>query len=83
MSEYEKYQLRWMLAHGHSLRDLINELTELQCGDPEDSDQISTPCGRLVRPVGAGLRLWVRNLSVRGRVGGHRGQGAEGRLPSN
>ena len=43
MSEYEKYQLQWMLAHGYSLRSLIAELTEMQLSDPEDGDRISTP----------------------------------------
>ena len=41
MSEYEKYQLQWMLAHGYSLRALIAELTEMQLSDPEDGDRIS------------------------------------------
>lgn len=29
MNEYEKYQLLWMIDHGHSLSDLIEELQEL------------------------------------------------------
>lgn len=26
MTEYEKYQLRWMIEHGYSLEDFIREL---------------------------------------------------------
>lgn len=26
MTEYEKYQLEWLQNHGHSLRELIEEL---------------------------------------------------------
>lgn len=63
MSEYEKYQLQWMLAHGHSLRELISELTKLQCGDPEDSDQISTPVADLFaqweQDCGFGSEIWA------------------------
>ena len=51
MSEYEKYQLQWMLAHGYSLRSLIAELTEMQLSDPEDFDRISTPVSELFDAV--------------------------------
>lgn len=30
MNEYEKYKLQWMLDHGYTLRDLINELQDVQ-----------------------------------------------------
>lgn len=63
MSEYEKYQLQWMIAHDHSLRSLIAELTEMQFSDPEDSDRISTPVSELfdewVSDVGFGSEIWV------------------------
>ena len=26
MTKYEEYQLQWMIAHGHSLVDFVNEL---------------------------------------------------------
>lgn len=26
MTKYEEYQLQWMIAHGHSLIDFVNEL---------------------------------------------------------
>lgn len=47
MSDYEKFQLQWMIEHGHSLRELIEELQSLQYDDPEDSDRISTPITEL------------------------------------
>ena len=43
MSDYEKFQLQWMISHGHSLRELMQELQDMQYDDPEDSDRISTP----------------------------------------
>ena len=39
--------LQWMIAHDHSLQDLIVELTEMQFSDPEDDDRISTPVSEL------------------------------------
>ncbi|ANU55330.1 hypothetical protein I5Q82_03015 [Acutalibacter muris] len=33
MSEYEEYQLRWMIDHGYSLQDLMNELDKYQLQD--------------------------------------------------
>lgn len=30
LTDYERYQLEWMIGHGHSLRELMNELTSLQ-----------------------------------------------------
>ena len=47
MTNYQKYQLEWMIAHGYSLQDLMQALTEHQYDDPEDSDRISTPINEL------------------------------------
>ncbi len=47
MTDYQKYQLQWMIAHGYSLQDLIAGLTCLQYADPKDSDRISTPVSEL------------------------------------
>lgn len=38
MSEYEKYQLQWMIDHGHSLKELIDELDLCQ----KDWDKYAT-----------------------------------------
>ena len=29
LTDYEKYQLEWMIDHGHSLNDLLNKLAEI------------------------------------------------------
>lgn len=29
MSDYEKFRLQWMIEHGHSLRELVEELQSL------------------------------------------------------
>lgn len=47
MTDYQKYQLRWMIDHDYSLYDLLSELTRLQYDDPEDSDRISSPVSEL------------------------------------
>ena len=63
MSNYEKYQLQWMMNHGHSLSELIQELTDMQFEDPEDSDRISTPVNELFQEWefdrGFGSEIWV------------------------
>ena len=61
MNDYEKFQLQWMIDHGHSLSELMQELQDLQYDDPEDSDRISTPITELFRnwemDRGFGLRF--------------------------
>ena len=61
MSEYEKYQLQWMIEHGFSLSDLIEELTEYQYSDPEDSDAIS-------RPIEDTYRYWEVDRGFGGNI---------------
>lgn len=62
MSDYEKFQLQWMIDHGHSLRELMEELQSLQYDDPEDSDRISTPITELFAEWeadrGFGSEIW-------------------------
>ena len=63
MTDYQKYQLQWMLDHGYSLQDLMRELTEFQYDDPEDSDRISTPISELFNEWefdrGFGSEIWA------------------------
>ena len=63
MTDYQKYQLQWMIDHGYSLQDLMRELTEFQYDDPEDSDRISTPISELFNEWesdrGFGSEIWV------------------------
>lgn len=62
MSDYEKFQLQWMIDHEHSLRELMEELQSLQYEDPEDSDRISTPITELFAEWeaerGFGSEIW-------------------------
>lgn len=62
MSDYERFQLQWMIDHGHSLRELMEELQSLQYDDPEDSDRISTPVKELFeeweQDRGFGSEIW-------------------------
>lgn len=63
MTEYEKYQLQWMISHEFSLQDLIAELTCFQYDDPEDSDRISTPISEIFNEweadVGFNSEIWA------------------------
>lgn len=63
MTEYQKYQLRWMIDHGYSLDNLMDELTRFQYDDPENSDRISTPISELfnewVSDIGFGSEIWA------------------------
>ena len=61
MKKYEMYILQWMLNHGYSLSDLIWELREFQCEDPEDSDRISMPLDEL-------FELWVQERGFGGEI---------------
>lgn len=37
MTAYQKYQLQWMIDHGHSLDDLMSELTQHQINGCEET----------------------------------------------
>lgn len=41
MTDYEKYQLEWMIEHNYSLKDLIKALKGIQYLDPENPNMIS------------------------------------------
>ncbi len=62
MSDYETFQLQWMIDREHSLRELMEELQSLQYEDPEDSDRISTPITELFAEGeaerGFGSEIW-------------------------
>lgn len=70
MSDYEKYQLQWLMDHGYSLKDLMAELTRLQYEDPEDAERVSTPIDRLFAEweadVGFGSEIWACEDEWRG-----------------
>lgn len=62
MNDYEKFQLKWMIDHDHSLLELMEELQSLQYEDPEDSDRISSPITELFQEWeadrGFGSEIW-------------------------
>lgn len=62
MSDYEKFQLQWMIEHGHSLRELMEELERVQYDDPENDVRMSTPITELFAEWGAdrgfGSEIW-------------------------
>lgn len=63
MTDYQKYQLQWMIDHGYSIQDLVRELRDYQYSDPEDSDHISAPIDELFSEweldVGFGSEIWA------------------------
>ncbi len=61
MTDYEKYQLQWMIEHNHSLSELINELKKVQYADPEDSDVTSAPITEI-------FEAWEQNSGFGGEV---------------
>ena len=77
MTEYEQYQLQWMISHGYSLRDLMEALTDMQFGDPEDSDRISTPISELFNEwaaeIGFGSEIWACEAEWRECEGAKKG----------
>ena len=38
LTPYEKYQLQWLIDHGHSLSDLINQLDEYRKNADENNE---------------------------------------------
>lgn len=55
---YEKYQLDWMLRHGYSLQDLMQELHEYQCGS-EDSKIVPAIFNDWQKDSGFHGELWA------------------------
>lgn len=62
MDAYKRFKLEWMLAHGYTLEELMQELQGIQYEDPEDSDTISRPITELFeeweQEVGFGSEIW-------------------------
>lgn len=63
MTDYQKYQLQWMIDHGYSLQDLIHELTDCQFSDPEYNDGTHIPVSCLFDEwkanIGFGSEIWA------------------------
>ena len=54
---YEKYKLDWLLKHGYTLTDLINELDKMQEENPDDS--VSQLFNDWEYGFGFGSEIWV------------------------
>lgn len=60
MSGYEEYQLKWMVEHGYSLRDLVNELTAYQESLPKDEIVlVSELYEKWKKDIGFGSEIWA------------------------
>lgn len=63
MTDYQQYQLQWMIDHGYGLDDLMRELSAIQCSDTEDVGVRSTPIMELFREweadYGFGSEIWA------------------------
>ena len=63
MTKYHEYQLQWMIDHGYSLNDLIEELTKVQNELLEDSTEplpsIAEVFNEWEASSGFGSEIWV------------------------
>lgn len=57
MTNYQKYQLQWMMDHGYSVDDLIDELARCQDDWAENSD-----------PVSDIYQVWLENIGFNGSI---------------
>lgn len=53
---YEKYQLEWMIEHGHSLSDLLEDLIKHYCDNQEDMT------------IGDAFDDWIDNVGFNGEI---------------
>ena len=58
MSDYDKYQLEWMVDHGYSLKDLIRELTTYQSSSLTDK----------VIPISKLFEGWEKDIGFRSDI---------------
>ena len=59
MKEYEKYQLQWMIDHGHSISELIDELDRCQYDWAENNETISDIFSAWENNIGFGGEIWA------------------------
>ncbi len=79
MDPYEAYRLRWMLAHGKSLQDLVKALSDFQYQDPDIYERVSDPVQILFeywdRKGGFGDESWASKEDwERSKTGGAKTQ---------
>lgn len=54
MGDYERYQLSWMIEHGHSIKDLIDGLNQVDLDGLDDMNDV--------------FELWAENYGFKGEV---------------
>ena len=59
MSEYEKYQLQWMVDHGHSIAELIDELDRVQMDWSDECESVSEIFKAWETDVGFSGEIWA------------------------
>ncbi len=58
MTDYQKYQLQWMIDHDHSLDELISELVKCE-KDRQPEDNIQNLYESWVHDCGFGSEIWA------------------------
>ena len=56
MTDYERYQLEWMIDHGYSIGDLLENLIEHYCANQEDMT------------IGDAFDDWFDNVGFNGEI---------------
>ena len=59
MTEYQKYQLQWMIDHDHSIDELIDELHTFQKDWADSDEPINDMYFIWERQIGFGGELWA------------------------
>ena len=58
MTDYQKFQLQWMIDHNHSIDELIDELTRVQMDWAEENEPVQDIYDAWESDVGFGGELW-------------------------
>lgn len=58
MTEYQKFQLQWMIDHNHSIDELIDELDRCQYDWADDNESIKSIFNAWEYDIGFGGELW-------------------------
>ena len=59
MKDYQKYQLQWMIDHGHSLEELIDELDRCKDDWAENNESITDIFKAWEQNIGFGSEIWA------------------------
>jgi hypothetical protein len=59
MTDYQKYQLQWMINHNHSLDELIDELDRCQMDWAENGESVSDIYKAWEQNIGFASEVWA------------------------